>query len=89
MLSAMATNPRRFKRFQQPGAQIACLACRFPRVVFGFATGETGDCPRCGYRGWDYSDELDGSTQRSIVAGAFAGAIVERRKHPDRRVCAA
>ena len=89
MLSAMPANPRRVKRFKQAGKQIACLACRLPRVVFGFGASDTGDCPRCGYRGWDYSDELDGFTQRSIADGAFTGAIVERRQDPGRRVRAA
>jgi len=89
MISGMATNLREFKRFQRPGTQIVCLACNTPRVVFGLASNDTADCPRCGYRGWDYSDELDGYTQRAIVEGAFSGPIVERRRDPGRRVRAA
>jgi hypothetical protein len=89
MISAMPTNLREFKRFQRPGTQIVCLACNMPRVVFGLAGGDTANCPRCGYKGWDYSDELDGFTQRAIVEGQFAGTLVERRKNPDRRTRAA
>jgi hypothetical protein len=84
MISPMPTRLQQFKRFQQPGTQIMCLACHLPRIVFGLATNDTGDCPRCGYKGWDYSDELDGFTQRSIVDGQFSGAIVERRRDPGR-----
>jgi hypothetical protein len=43
-------------------------------MVFGV---ETGECPRCHYLGWTYAEELDGSTQRLIMNGAFL--------HHDRR----
>jgi hypothetical protein len=33
---------------------------------------ETGQCPRCEYLGWAYADELDGTTRRQIMNGAFA-----------------
>jgi hypothetical protein len=75
-------NPIEIKRFQQPGTQIICLACRAPRVVFGLSASDIGQCPRCSYRGWDYSDELDGFTQRAIMEGRFDGAIVDRRSRP-------
>ena len=47
---------------------IACLACGETRVAFG---AKTGECPRCHYLGWTYAEELDGSTQRLIMNGAF------------------
>jgi uncharacterized paraquat-inducible protein A len=68
---------------------IKCLACDTARVVFGLAAHETGRCSRCGYRGWTYSDELDGSTHRLLLDGTFTGTVVERRKDPRRRTEAA
>ena len=53
---------------------IACLACGEIRIAFG---AKTGECPRCHYLGWTYAEELDGSTQRLIMNGAFL--------HHDRR----
>jgi hypothetical protein len=50
--------------------QVACLSCGETRVVFG---AETGECPRCHYVGWMPADDLDGSTRRAIMNGAFAG----------------
>jgi len=49
--------------------RLACLACGETRVVVG---PETGQCPRCEYLGWAYADELDGTTRRQIMNGAFA-----------------
>jgi hypothetical protein len=62
----------RRKRIQRDATQIECLACGATRVVSGFATHQTGECPRCRYVGWTYSDELDGSTRRMIMNGEFA-----------------
>lgn len=50
--------------------QIECLACGASRVVFGTGPEETGGCPHCGYLGWTYSDDLDGTTRRTILNGA-------------------
>jgi hypothetical protein len=63
----MSTRPRHSRHDEL--RQIACLACGETRVVFGV---ETGECPRCHYLGWTYSDELDGSTRRMILNRAFA-----------------
>jgi hypothetical protein len=52
--------------------QIACLACSATRVVFGTTLAETGECPRCRYVGWTYSDDLDGTTKRMIMNGLLA-----------------
>jgi hypothetical protein len=49
--------------------QMACLACGETRVVSGH---ETGECPRCHYVGWAYTDDLDGSTVRMIMNGVLA-----------------
>jgi uncharacterized paraquat-inducible protein A len=70
------------KANEREATQIECLACGATRVVFGLGTAETGECPRCHYLGWTYSDELDGSTRRMIMNGAFAGHHVapQRRR---------
>jgi hypothetical protein len=44
--------------------QIECLCCGAERIMIG---RDAGDCPRCHYLGWTYSDELDGWTRRMIV----------------------
>ena len=62
----------RRKRIKREATQIECLACGATRVVSGLATHETGECPRCRYLGWTYSDELDGTTRRMIMNGEFA-----------------
>ncbi len=64
-------SPRR-KPIKQEATQIECLACGATRVVTGLATLETGECPRCRYVGWTYSDELDSTTRRAIMNGEFA-----------------
>jgi hypothetical protein len=51
--------------------QIECLACGAERVLEPGT--ETGECPRCGYLGWTYSEELDPATRRMIMNGAFGG----------------
>jgi uncharacterized paraquat-inducible protein A len=61
------------KRDERHATQIECLACGATRVVFGLSRAETGECERCHYVGWTYPDELDGTTQRMIMNGAFAG----------------
>jgi hypothetical protein len=66
----MARSRRR--RVQREATQIACLACGATRVVPGLGTHETGECPRCHYLGWTYSDELDGTMRRMIMNGEFA-----------------
>ena len=53
---------------ERDALQIECLACGTARVVPGTAAGETGECPRCRYRGWDYSDDLDGTTLRQAAS---------------------
>jgi hypothetical protein len=59
--------------------QIECLACSATRVVTGIGHAETGECPRCHYLGWTYSDDLDGSTRRLIMNGGLAAASAARR----------
>ena len=55
-------------RPKRESRRIACLACGETRVAPGV---ETGECPRCHYLGWTYVEELDGSTRRLIMNGAF------------------
>lgn len=52
--------------------RIECLACGATRIAFGIARLEAGECPRCHYLGWSYSDELDGSVRRLIMNGGLA-----------------
>jgi hypothetical protein len=64
--------------------QIECLACGAVRVVYGIAHGDTGECPRCCYLGWTYSEDLDGSTRRMIMNGRLAVPPPRRKHHPRR-----
>ena len=66
------------KRTSEQATLIECLACGAQRVVFGIESDDTGECPRCRYLGWTYSDDLDGTTRRMIMNGAFAGATAGR-----------
>ena len=61
--------------------QIECLACGATRIVFGLGRGDTGECPRCHYLGWGFSDDLDGSTRRQIMNGALAVPPAERPRY--------
>jgi uncharacterized paraquat-inducible protein A len=61
--------------------QIECLACGATRIVFGLGREDTGECPRCHYLGWGFSDDLDGSTRRLIMNGAFAVPPAERPRY--------
>jgi phage FluMu protein Com len=70
--SAQTMSSSRRKPIKEEPTQIECLACGDVRVVTGLATHETGECPRCRYLGWTYSDELDGTTRRAIMNGEFA-----------------
>jgi len=54
--------------------QIECLLCGTARIVFGRRKEDMGVCLSCGYRGWTYSDELDGTTKRLILANRAARA---------------
>lgn len=81
----------RRKRIRHEATQIECLACGATRVVSGLAMHETGECPRCRYLGWTYSDELDGTTRRMIMNREFAlseagstlrSGTVLRGRHP-------
>ncbi len=58
--------------------QIECLACGAIRVAFGATLTATGECPRCGYLGWTYADDLDGTTQAMIMNGLLAKRQPER-----------
>jgi uncharacterized paraquat-inducible protein A len=58
--------------------KIECLACSATRLVSGIGHAETGECPRCHYLGWTYSDELDGSTRRLIMNGGLAASPAAR-----------
>jgi hypothetical protein len=68
------------KRNDGEGTRIECLACGAPRIADGLGLAETGECPRCGYLGWTYSDELDSTTRRMIMNGEFAGHGVAPRR---------
>ena len=68
------------KRADREATQIECLVCGATRIVAGLGTSETGECQRCGYLGWTYSDELDSSTRRMITNGAFAGRWVAAKR---------
>jgi len=48
--------------------QIECLACGKARIVFGRRKEEMGVCLSCGYGGWNFADDLDGTSKRSIMA---------------------
>ena len=72
------------KRDDRHATQIACLACGATRVVYGVGRTETGECQRCRYTGWDYSDELDGWTRRMIADGSLTGSGHVSRRGPRR-----
>jgi hypothetical protein len=72
-------------REQKSPSRIECLACGEVRVVTGTGTEARGECPRCHYLGWAYSDELDGSTRRQIMNGALAVPPAERPRRGRRR----
>ena len=57
---------------QKTPVQIECLACGEVRFVTGVGTEARGECPRCHYLGWAYSEELDGITRREIMNGTLA-----------------
>ena len=65
--------------------QIECLACGDVRIVTGIGTEARGECPRCHYLGWAYSEELDGSTRRQIMNGSLAVPPAERPRRYDSR----
>jgi hypothetical protein len=67
-------------RPQPSPTQIECLACGAVRVVHGLRKEDTGECPRCHYVGWAYSDELDGTTRRQIMNGSLAVPQTERTR---------
>lgn len=72
-------------RDQQTPVKIECLACGEVRVVTGVGTEARGECPRCHYVGWAYSDELDGSTRSEIMNGALAVPPAARPRRDSRR----
>ena len=49
--------------------------------MFGLGRADTGECPRCHYLGWGFSDDLDGSTRRQIMNGALAVPPAERPRY--------
>ena len=65
--------------------QIECLACGAKRVASGIGHAESGECPRCRYLGWTYSDDLDGSTRRLIMNGGLARSPARRHRNTPRR----
>lgn len=65
--------------------QIECLACGAKRVAAGIGHAEIGECPRCRYLGWTYSDDLDGATRRLIMNGGLARSPARRDRHAPRR----
>ncbi len=69
------------KRADRRATEIECLACGARRIVTGLGTAETGECPRCGYLGWTYSDERGRSIRRMVMKGTFARhGIAARRR---------
>jgi hypothetical protein len=51
-----------------PRVVVECLKCGLPRTVRGdvmHAMG-AGHCPRCGYVGWAFSDDLDEDERRAL-----------------------
>jgi hypothetical protein len=60
--------------------KIECLACGETRIVYGLGRGDTGECPRCRYVGWGFSEELDSLTRSQIMNGAFAGRSADRSR---------
>jgi len=58
-----------FERSEGEPSQIRCLACGESRVVFGSHVEDTGGCPHCGYVGWTYAEDLDGTTKQIIMSG--------------------
>ena len=75
---------RSMKEHSNP-TQIECLACGATRIVFGMGRTDTGECPRCHYLGWGFSDDLDGSTRRQIMNGALAVPPSERPRYGEIR----
>jgi hypothetical protein len=73
----------RRKRIEREATQIECLACGATRVVSGLEVHATGECPRCRYLGWTYSDELDGTTRRMIMNGEFASTGPDRLREAE------
>jgi hypothetical protein len=57
--------------------QIECLACATVRVVFGRRKEEIGVCVECGYPGWTYADDLDGTARNAIMSALEQGAVPE------------
>lgn len=43
--------------------QVECLACGQPRAAHPHRAGE---CPRCGYLGWAYADDLSETERRAL-----------------------
>ena len=62
--------------------QIECLCCGAQRVML---ERDAGDCPRCHYLGWTYSEDLDGWTQR-LIANRGLGDWVEAKRALEQRV---
>jgi hypothetical protein len=55
--------------------QIECLACAAVRVVFGRRKEDIGVCVECGYPGWTYAADLDGTARRAIMSALAQGAV--------------
>jgi uncharacterized paraquat-inducible protein A len=60
--------------------EIECLTCGAVRVVLGTSSEETGECPRCGYLGWAFAEDLDWVTERAIMNGAHARPAFTRTR---------
>jgi hypothetical protein len=65
---------------RQTPTKIECLACGEARIVYGLGRVDTGECPRCRYAGWGFSDELDSLTRSQIMNGMPAASPSDRPK---------
>jgi ribosomal protein S27AE len=70
-----------YRKHDRQVTQIACLACGDARIVASPAKLDPGRCGRCGYPGWTYAEELDGSTTRGLLDTAAAPRTAVRPKH--------
>ena len=62
-------NERQGSRVEERPMSIECLVCHAVRVVAAPANGGAGNCPRCGYAGWTYAEDLDSTALRTVTDG--------------------
>ena len=63
----MKTTKHKPTRTPKRPIAIQCLSCGAHRNTNGTHSADTGECPRCGYLGWTYTNKLDATTAKMIV----------------------